>query len=242
MGTLNQLQSDAPTLADKLRTALTERFDNPEMKQRNEAIGNFFALAPQVRQEKQDLLSAPGQPARPTAVESLVSQRRGTALMPIMNLTNMMAARQGGIGDTIDRGVGAFQSLIGAQQGKVGLAQTNYQMALDNLVRQQQKMAAEQATKQQEFENNLALAKFEQDKKTAGSAGLDPTIAALLAGSLGNGAGTPTQTATGEPAPNFSPGDGPKTSPGGQWVYTNGKWQPANATQRQGFLDNSWDF
>lgn len=141
------LQAELPSIADKLRDALQARLEHPLMGQRAEAIGEFFQAGPKAREEAQTLLGAPGAPARPTAVESLVSQRRASALTPVMGLTGLIGAKLGGIEDVIQKGTNAFQSLVGAQQGRVGLAQTSYNLALNQLIQQaqQEQWQAEQS-------------------------------------------------------------------------------------------------
>jgi len=145
---LSGLQADLPSMADKLRDALQSRMEHPLMGQRAEAIQQFFEAGPKARMEGQQLLGGPGAPARPTAVENLVAQRRASALTPVTGLTGLIGAKLGGIEDVIQRGVGAFQSLVGAQQGRVGLEQTGYELALRQLVEQEGK-------RQWEFEQEL---------------------------------------------------------------------------------------
>jgi len=139
------MQEAAPSIADKLREALQSRLEHPLMGQRADAISNFYQAAPAARAEAAGLLGAEGAPARPTAVENLVAQRRGSALTPVMGLTGLIGAKLGGIEDVIGQGTRAFQSQVAGQQGRVGLAQTSYNLALQELQRQ-----AEEAYRQQQ--------------------------------------------------------------------------------------------
>jgi len=133
------LQSELPTLADKLGTALKSRLENPEMQQRNEAVTNFINMGPGSRQNALQRLTQEGQPADPLAVEGLVSKMRGTALLPIMNLNSIIQSKMGGIEDTIQKGVGAFQSLVAAAQGRRGLAQENLQSLMQQAQMEEQR-------------------------------------------------------------------------------------------------------
>lgn len=154
------LQADLPSISDKLRDALQSRLEHPLMGQRAEAISQFFQAAPQARAEGQALLGAEGAPARPTAVEALAASRRGAALTPVMGLTGLIGAKLGGIEDVIQKGINAFQSLVAGQQGRVGLAQTSYDLALQQLVQQAQ-------AEQQAWENQFAEQQLAQQWKIA---------------------------------------------------------------------------
>lgn len=219
-GKLTQLQGDLPSLSDKLRDALTKRFDNPEITQRNEAMSDFFQTASRTREEAIGLLGAEGAPARPGAVENLVSQRRSTALLPVMNLSNMIQARQGGITDVIDRATNAFNSLLGAQQGRATQAQ-------------------------QEFENRLALTRLTGGNITLPD-GTEFNIPAPSSGTdtgmgtgnnyYGDDTGTipqpsvsfpqPTEPQPKRIIPRFAGESEGRISPQGQWIFISGEWLP----------------
>lgn len=129
----SDLSAESATLSDKLGSALRSRLENPLLQQRNEAISNFISMGPTAREDAFNTLNQPGMPANPLAVERLVSQRRATSLLPVMNLSGLYQAQEGGIDDTIQRGTNAFSALVGAQQGRAQIAQQDFSNVMDQL-------------------------------------------------------------------------------------------------------------
>jgi hypothetical protein len=237
----NKLASEAPSITDRLRSALTERLSNPEITQRNAAVGNFFETAPRARQQALTELSSEAVPADPLQVQRNIQAQRSAALLPVANLTDLFAAKRGTIDDTVSAGGRAFEGLVAGAKGRVNLAQQNYNLALDALTRmdesQQQAFSNEWAIKQvtggditlpgggtihvpSEVERTLAT------KTGTGTEGEDEGYSELLNILLGGGQGTGNQTT--EPMPTYNPGAVSAVSSGGQWAwdYQSGSWLP----------------
>jgi hypothetical protein len=157
----------------------------------------------------------------------LVSQRRATALLPVMNLSGLMQARRGGIEDVIDRATNAFQSMINAQTGRVGAAEQGLEFAIDReelaQKQEEERFATEFALRQLtggQIEFGGETFKIPAPKQTGGTG--DPST--YYDDSPTSFAQPEQQPA--RPLPRFKSQMEGQTSKGGQWMFSGGQWLP----------------
>lgn len=129
----NTTAASALTLPDILKDALTKKFgtDNPLMQQRGTALQNFLTAG------TTDKYSNPANNNNvvysPTQQRSLEATDRAAAVVPLVNLNDIISQGYGGIGNVVDSASRAYQANAKVEEGKATLSQNKYLDALDNL-------------------------------------------------------------------------------------------------------------
>jgi len=160
------------TLQNTLRQAITERYGDPLSGQREQAAQTALTAPTNAREYVANMVQGRGMPQSilsPTQQQSVVASRRAADVTPLMTLNDLLRLRTGGVDETIDSGMNAWQSGLGAMQQMANMYQTQGQSMWERLFQQDQ---AERAASQQAFENDLALQKFNLDKAGSGGGGI----------------------------------------------------------------------
>lgn len=129
-----EFNAGGATLADELRSAISERFNqSPVAQQAAQARGDFLQAGPDARQGVADLIAG-GNILSPTQQQQILGQQRAAALVPVMGANIMQEAGFGTLEDLINAGVNAWDKQARYQQGMAQLAQQNYGGLLDELM------------------------------------------------------------------------------------------------------------
>lgn len=240
------MTASLPKVLTELKGSLNEIFnkDNPLVKERTGYLENYLAAPDKARAEY--LPQNSGQVYSPTELNALVSSRKASALAPLASVNQMLMGQYGGLKDYLGQAKETFQASVAAAAQRAEIARQMY--------------GDEVARRQQEFENKLALDKFNEEKRQ-----FDLKLKGSGGGGLGgiNLGGTPGQKpppyvradgTTYEPrtyeAPAFStdfwaqPGNGPvNTTMPSLLPGTGGPdWGRPLVGGIRDFASNVWDF
>lgn len=124
------------TLSDKLRSAVSERFqESPLARQRGEALSTYITSAPRARADIAEQVKG-GTIFNPSQQSALLSARRASDVVPLLSLNDLLQAQFGGMGDIINAGTNAYKEQVGALQGAAQLARQRSDSALAQLYKQ----------------------------------------------------------------------------------------------------------
>lgn len=216
------------TLGDKLRTAISERFqESPLAKQREGALKTFITSAPNARADIAEQVKG-GTIFNPSQQQALIAGRRASDVVPLVSLNDLLQAQFGGMGDLVTAGTNAYKEQVGSLQGAAQLARQRADSALAQLYK---------------------TAEFNLEKAKVGAANAPSEIELLLAQLLGGQQGAAGETGvagqgpTGpESFPTSIPSEdlqqrvtGTINSPGGQYTFNRliQSWQPSGLPERQ---------
>ncbi len=133
-----QFGAGGNTLADELRKAVSERFDQSGIAQdAATARSNFLQAAPTARNDIANLISG-GAILSPTQQDQIMASKRASALAPVIGANDLESAAFGTMNDLISAGTNAWNKQAQYQQGMAQLAQGNYQNLLDELLKKSQ--------------------------------------------------------------------------------------------------------
>jgi len=203
---LVEYQSAASLLPEKLRNAIQEKLDyNKDLiEQTNKAQSEYISTPATARAKYADP-SSQNYIFNPMQAEALVAQEKSGAYQNFANLSDLLAERRGTISDLVTAGTNAFNSAVLAQQGKAELAKGNFQTAFQLA---QAKVDADYK------ERSLQL-----EEAKANPSGISSVLANILAG------GGEVSTQPTESEPQYTPTQDGASSPRGEWVFKNGKWE-----------------
>jgi hypothetical protein len=138
------------TLADELRKAIGERFQDSPIVQDTAAVrSNFLSAGPQARSEVADLVNS-GTILSPNQQQAILGEKRSSALVPLMGQNLMQQAAFGSLDDLISAGTRAFQAQSAQEQGLASLAESSYKNILNEILQQAQLDQQEQKRLQEE--------------------------------------------------------------------------------------------
>ena len=212
----SQYSSASSTLPFKLREAVMTKlnYNKDLIESQNKALAEYISAPSVAREKYQDVFN-------PFQREKLVTQERAQAYEPYANLTDILGARMGTIGDIVGAGTAGWQAQTQAAQGEAELASSRY----TNKFSQLQAML------------NAAIAEDTAKRGWAQEGRLGTESGGLGLGIDENGqitidgkpvGGTTSASAQpSEPKPNYSPVTGAGTlSLKGEWVFTGYDWEP----------------
>ena len=127
-----------PDLAQKLRDALTSKFqESPLFKQYETAGQNFLSAPQQIRADISSMQQTSGVPLSPTQQGAIESSRRAAAFAPLQTSSLMLNQAQGGLEDIIGGGVKAFEAAAGAKSERANLLNQMRQQEIERNFKQQ---------------------------------------------------------------------------------------------------------
>jgi hypothetical protein len=219
-------QASGQTLADKLRTAVNERFaNNPISQQREGALSTYLQAPDQARAAVASKVNS-GIILSPSEQQSIMSGIKSNATVPLVSLNDLLKSTYGSIGDIVNAGTNAYNAQTQNLIGQAGVARTAANSALDRMYKEEQL--------------NLERAKMAPKPPSA----IEQLLAQMLSG---QGAGAPDtvgggqQSAQMEQKPVNTPDEdfqqrvtGQIHSPSGQWIYNRQiqSWQPSSLPEQ----------
>lgn len=149
------MAASLPSVLTELKGSLNQIFnkDNPLIQERTGQLSNYLSAGDNARAEY--LPKNSGFAFSPTELNAMVSSRQASALAPLASTNQMIVGQYGGLQDYLGNAKELFGARVTAAQNNATLMRQKYEDAVK--------------AQQQEFDNNLAMAKFEQDKKKSGS-------------------------------------------------------------------------
>lgn len=130
-------QTGGLTLADELRKAIGERFEESDVaKQSATARSNFLAAAPQARADILSLIQG-GSILSPTQQNAIMASKRAAALAPVMGTNVLQEAQFGTLEDLINAGTNAWNAQATNARGVADIARQGYSDLLSELVTRQ---------------------------------------------------------------------------------------------------------
>lgn len=143
--TANQMGASSMTLPDLLKKTLqTKLADNPIVQERSDAAGNFL----------RELGNAPttvtpdatgGVVLDPTQQANLISARRVSALMPLLNANQRYNLMTGNLNDLVSQVGNIYGAQAKQAQGEATLSGDIYKTTLDKLLKQEELKIKKQA-------------------------------------------------------------------------------------------------
>lgn len=221
------------TLPDKLRAAVSERFqDSPLLKQRDSALSTFMTSPDRAREDVAEKVRG-GTILSPTQQQSIISARRAADTVPLVSLNDLLNAQFGSMGEIVNAGTRGYQAQIAADQGAAGLARNQADSALKALFDQagleleQQKLDLERSKAAQANQPSAIESLLMTLLGGGGMPGAEGGVA-------GSGTGQRESKPTGIPSQDMQGRvTGGIRSGGGQWLFnrTLQTWQPSEVPE-----------
>lgn len=177
------------SLEKMLREAVNERFtSSPLYGQREEAGKNLMTTPANTRAELAKMAQSGQAILSPTQQESVVAGRRAAAVAPLMTINDLIQNRTGGMENTINQGIGAWNTMLNAEQNRATSLQNQAQNEWERQMKEREyELAvakANQANKPDFLTQLLSMS--QQPKQGVGTAGqpvsyMDKTGKAVMA-------------------------------------------------------------
>lgn len=181
--------SSAPTLLNQLQQNLTSIFakDNPFIADRGVALQNYLNAPSQSRVStlQQNLPSVAGSnlTLSPTQQDAITTSSRNAALVPLLNLNQVVTGMYGNIPQMVGKAGDLYNSQIQAAQARAQGAQTSLAQAMAELKAEEDKRQYEKTLAEKAREFNI-----EQRNKVS-TAGVPSSFFQDLTNSMGLGGG-----------------------------------------------------
>lgn len=228
----NQAQESYVSMAESgarlpqmLRDAVSERMANsPIGRQRDEAAANVLTSPARSRSQLAEIVQG-GTILSPTQQQQIMTQQRASDLVPLMSLNDLLQAQLGGVDTAVNAGLGAYETLLGAQQARAQMAQQSAEGAWNRAMQQAQ----------------LDLSRQKAAQASAPSA-IEQAILDLFAGINRDQTTTSGEGITG---PQFTPREGngamyEDDETGDVWYFSDGRWvQVSSGANNQSQTSNS---
>lgn len=161
-------------LEKMLRDAVNERFtSSPLYGQREEAGKNLMTTPANTRAELANMAQSGQAILSPSQQESVVAGRRAAAVAPLMTINDLIQNRTGGMENTINQGLGAWNTMLTAEQNRATSLQNQAQGEWERQMKEREyELAvakANQANKPDFLTQLLSMS--QQAKQGVGSAG-----------------------------------------------------------------------
>jgi hypothetical protein len=133
------MKEQLPDLAQKLRDALTSKFqENPLWSQYQTASQNFMAAPANIRNDINSMQQTSGVPLSPTQQQAIESSRRAAAFAPLQTSSLMLSNAQGGLENMVGSGVKAFEAAANAQGERADLMNKMRQQEFERQLKEKQ--------------------------------------------------------------------------------------------------------